>query len=131
VKSSAGGAAASSSSSSDSSFSRAVHADNTDIVSARKQQQKEIEKEQDDVLDDMATALDRLKGTTSEIDSQLVKHKDMLEDLDGSMGNAQSNMEVVTKKLTKLLGTSDRGRLCCIAMLFVTGIALLFAIIYA
>jgi len=108
-----------------------VNADNNDIVLARKQQQKAIEAEQDEVLDDMAGALERLKGTTVEIEGTLVKQKDLIEDLDSGMNSAQSNMEVVTKKLSKLLGTSDRGRLCCIVMLFVTGIALLFAIIYA
>lgn len=53
-----------------------------------------------------------------------------LEEFDNELDDTQSQMNMVLKKIDKLLKSSDKGRLCCIVVLFIIAIILLFAIIY-
>lgn len=57
-------------------------------------------------------------------------HNNLLQEFDDEMDETQGNMLMVQRKLEKLLSTSDKGRLCCLFLLMVVAIGLLFLIIY-
>lgn len=99
-------------------------------VEGQRQQQQQMEQKQDVVLDDMSAALGRLGDVSSTINTELATQADMLDDFHSEMDEAEANMSVVMKKMTKLLGTSDKGRLCCIFGLFGLAVFLLMLIIY-
>jgi len=101
-----------------------------DFVSGHAQAQQQVTAQQDVVLDDMTAALQRLGDISGTISTELKTQNEMLKEFDDEMGVAQSNMTKVLKKIDKLLGKSDSGRLCCILILFVLCIVLIIAIVY-
>jgi len=101
-----------------------------DFVSNHAQAQGQIHAQQDVVLDDMHGAIQRLGDISGNIKVELDVQNEMLKEFDDEMGEAQSNMTKVLKKVDKLLGKSDTGRLCCILILFVIVIVLIIAIVY-
>lgn len=103
---------------------------NDDFVAGSRMQQQTIEKEQDLVMDDMSHALDRLKGISETIGDELKQSEYHLGALEEDIDAANGTMEVVLKKMDKLLRSSDKGRLCCIVILFVVAIALFMGIVY-
>lgn len=109
--------------------SRSTPSGNDPIYGAR-EQQVQVEREQDEVLDDMTTALDRLQNLAGDINVELKTQDVMLNELDTEIDDASSTMKRTIKRLDKLLATSDKGRLGCIAMLFLIAILLLFLVIY-
>lgn len=103
---------------------------NDDFVASSRQSQLAIEAQQDEVMDDMSHALDRLRGIGDTIHQQLVESEANLNALDEELDTAKGTMDTVLKKMDKLLKSSDKGRLCCIVILFIVAIALFFGIIY-
>ena len=101
-----------------------------DYVSSAAQQQQTLIKQQDVVLEDMDAALARLSNISNDINAELVEQDAMLNELDSGMDEAQGNMNIVLKKMDKLLKTSDRGRICCIIGLFFLVVLLLILIFY-
>lgn len=99
-------------------------------VADRRSEQQQLEGKQDLVLEDMSEALSRLQNINVAIKDELHEQKAALEEIDADMDEAQGTMSIVMKKLDKLLGKSDTGRLCCIVILFGIVIALFFALIY-
>lgn len=115
-------------------FSGAVNSQSSreqdDYVSSAKQQQAQLINQQDVVLEDMDAALARLKDISNDINSELIEQDQMLNDVDDSLDTAQGNMDLVLKKMDKLLATSDRGRICCVIGLFFIAVILIIIIIY-
>ena len=101
-----------------------------DYVSSAAQQQQQLIRQQDVVLEDMDAALARLGNISNDINAELVEQGAMLDELDSGMDEAQGNMNIVLKKMDKLLKTSDRGRICCIIGLFFLAVLLLILIFY-
>jgi syntaxin 6 len=101
-----------------------------EFVSNARTAQAQIEMKQDVILEDMSKVLQRLENLGDDINTELNTHKQMLDELDGEMDEAQGNMTMVLKKIDKLLNTSDKGRLCCIAILFFVALILLITIVY-
>lgn len=91
---------------------------------------QQMEAQQDVYLDDMSAALSRLEHQGATIGSELRTHADLIQDMDDDVELALGTMDTVTKKMVKLLGTKDRGKLCCIFWLFLICVALFFLIIY-
>jgi len=100
------------------------------VVQAR-QEQALVERQQQDVLVmEMADAVGRLKDIAVEANQALVEQGEGLKKLDGALDHAKHNMDVVLAKLNTLLGSSDRGKLCCIAFLVFLCALLLILIVY-
>lgn len=79
----------------------------------------------------MTSALDRLQNLAGDINTEIKTQDVMLSELDSELDEAGGTMQRTLKRLDKLLKTSDKGRLGCIAILFVIALALLFIIIYS
>ena len=86
--------------------------------------------QQDEVLEDMSGALSRLQNLTEDINKDLYEHADMLNEMDAELDEAQGSMNVVLKKLDKLLKSSEKGRYCCIFILVGVVVLLLLLIIW-
>jgi len=99
-------------------------------VMSKAEQQKLLQEEQDLVLDDMSAALGRLGDVAGDVHGQLLHQHSMLEDLDQEMGVGESQMDMVTNKLEKVLGKSDRGKWTCIFWLIVIIIIEILLIVY-
>jgi len=107
-----------------------VERDASDFLDGRQQAQVDVQKQQDAVLDDMSSALDRLGAMSSDIHTELKVHDTMLTEMDDDMTATQTTMNKVLRKVDKLLGQSDTGRLCCIFFLFICVIILIIMLIY-
>jgi len=114
-----------------SGYDKEVEREAKEFVDMKQQTQVGIEIKQDQILDDMITALGRLGDVSDTINSELVSQNQMLVEFDNEMDETQGRMDIVMKKLNKMLGDSDRGRIGCIIFLIVTVIILLVIIIYA
>jgi len=95
-----------------------------------KQNQKQMEEKQDVILDDMMGALERLGDIGGTINVELTAHNKTIQELDEDVEKGMGSMGVVMGKMTKLLGTSNKGKLCCILFLFLLAVVLLFCVIY-
>lgn len=99
------------------------------FIEEKRLQQQQLEEQQDVVLDDMAAALERLGVMSHDIQRELREQERELEALHGEVDEANTQMQIVLKKIHKLLGTSNNGKLCCILILFITAVALFIAVI--
>jgi chromosome segregation ATPase len=105
------------------------HRDTQDFIENKKMQQQQLEEKQDVVLDDMYGALQRLGAMGEDIKKEIAVSNEELQGLDRDVEDAQTAMNIALKKLQKLLGTSDTGKLCCIFILFITAVALFLVIV--
>lgn len=100
-----------------------------DFVEGKHQEQQLLQRQQDDVLDDMHSALSRLGDITGTINTELHVHNDLLQEFDDELDDTASHMSMVQQKLEKLLGTSDKGRLCCLFLLVLIALVLFFLLV--
>jgi len=100
------------------------------VVQAREQQLQGEMLEQDQIAIDMSQAVDRLKDVALEVNRELKVQAEALTGLDAALEHAKHNMDVVMAKLNTLLGSSDKGKLCCIASLVFMCVLLLVLIVY-
>lgn len=114
-----------------SSIDQDAHRSRDDRVQSARQQQLQQRESEDAELITMEAALKRLENLAGDTSSVLKQHEHMLNEVDDEMTDAQNNMNTVLKKLDKLLKTSDKGRICCILILFAIAVLLFFLIIYA
>lgn len=113
-----------------SAVDRARDEDSNRYVEQKAQQAQLLEQKQDVVLDDMSAALARLGDVAMTIGTELESQDALLQDINDEMDEADDKMTMVMKKITKLLGTSDWGKLCCILVLFCLCILLGALVIY-
>lgn len=88
-------------------------------------------KEQDVVLDDMQSALQRLGVMADHINVELDAQDDMLVDLEDEMDTANDRMEVVMKKLEYIMKVKKRWQIWAILFLAFVLIILILIIGYA
>lgn len=100
------------------------------VVQNEQQVQQRLREEQDEVFDDMISALKRLEETSTNIGTELNTHKELLGDMDQGLDQAGDNMTIVLRKMDRLLKKKDRFSWCCLISLAATAIVLLFIIIY-
>lgn len=105
-----------------------VHIDGGRVDYAKEQQL--MEAKQDVVLDDMMGALDRLGDVGTTINVELANQTAAINDIDEEMNTGLGQMDQVMKKITKVLGTSNKGKLCCILFLTILAAILLMCVIY-
>eukprot|EP00808_Paulinella_micropora_P002336 g43354.t1 len=111
-------------------FERAIKQENNDFVNNRQQQQQVMEQKQDIVLEDMTEALARLGDVAGAIGVELKEQEVLIQELDAEVDMAQSNMDVAMRKMEKLLGTKDRGRIGLIIFLVVVAAILVIVVFY-
>jgi len=87
-----------------------------------------VEEKQDIVLDDINEALVRLGYVADGISRELKQHEVILDDITQEVTTATTSMQKALKQMDKLLGRSDKGRICCIIILLIIAIAL-FAVL--
>jgi len=100
------------------------------VVQARELQMEDEMKQQDEIAIQMGEAVNRLKDVALEANTALKEQHESIKVLDSVMDHAKHNMDVVMAKLNTLLGSSDKGKLCCIAFLVFTCFFLLILIVY-
>jgi hypothetical protein len=93
---------------------------NSDYLKDQSQQQATIRREQDQQLDKMGNALDRLNEMAVTIDTELREQDKILEDIDTEIDVAQGKMDQAIKQVEKLLKTKDKCQLATIAGLTIT-----------
>eukprot|EP00744_Colponema_vietnamica_P011768 GILI01016531.1.p1 GENE.GILI01016531.1~~GILI01016531.1.p1 ORF type:complete len:245 (-),score=66.71 GILI01016531.1:49-783(-) len=108
----------------------AIQSSNNDFLDQHKQQQTMLIREQDDQLDELALAVDRLGTIAGAVNVELDEQRVMLEDLDRDVDKATEKMNFVMKRLGKLLKTSDKGKIITIIVLIAILVLMLFLVIY-
>lgn len=93
---------------------------NSDYLKDQSQQQATIRRDQDQTLDKMGNALDRLNEMAVTIDTELREQDKILEDIDNEIDVAQGKMDQAIKQVEKLLKTKDKCQLATIAGLVIT-----------
>jgi len=106
-----------------------ARSDASDFIAGKQADRMVLEEKQDVVLDDMHAALERLGAMGEDIRTEMDISNQQLAGLEKDIEDADTMMKVAIKKMEKLLGTSDSGRLCCIFILFATAVALFFVIV--
>jgi len=109
---------------------KAIRRSTDSFVDDKRQTQLTLEKEQDIVLDDINEALSRLGDVATTITKELKTQEVLLDEVSGEVDEATDNMQRALKSIDKLLGKSDKGRICCIIILIITVIALFIALLY-
>ncbi len=101
-----------------------------ETVQQRRQVQAQREADQDAVLNDMSSALDRLQGTSTQIQGKLVTQSVLIDEMQQDAETSQNLMSTSMAKMDALLAKSRAGKLCCIVVLAIIVIVLFFLIIY-
>jgi len=100
------------------------------VVQAREMQMQEEMAQQDEIAIAMGDVVNRLKDVAQEANRELTAQNESIKGLDSALDHAKHNMDVVMAKLNTLLGSSDKGKLCCIAFLVFLCALLLILIVY-
>jgi len=111
-------------------FNKEMVREGDDFVDKKQSEQLMVEKKQDLLLDDMSAALARLGDVSDTINLELQSQTKSIEEFHEEIDETQDRMNIVMRKIDKLLKTSDRGRIVCIIFLIVVMIGLLIALIY-
>jgi len=101
-----------------------------EFLEDRRQAQVMVEARQDLMLDDMSAALGRLGDVATAIHVEVQQQNVAIQELDSDVDDAQDRMNSVLRKINKLLGQSDSGRLLCILFLVIIAIVMIIAIVY-
>lgn len=101
-----------------------------DFVHRAARTQEQAIMQQDEVLDDIQSALARLGDMGTTINVELEDQNKMLTEFSNEIDETQDTLTAVTAKIQKLLGTSDKGKLFCIFFLFIIVVILFFVLIY-
>ena len=59
----------------------------------------------------------------------MIGQEKIIEDIDYEVNQATLDITTIMAKLTKLLGTSDKGKLCFILVLFILILVLMFVLV--
>merc|ERR1712173_165421 len=95
------------------------------IATYRQQQELEIN-QQDEILDEMSEGLKRLGLIGDTIQVELKEQETMLDEVDEQMDEAKVRLIVLTAKVDKILGRSDKKRLGLICMLVLILVLLVY-----
>ncbi|KAL0204826.1 hypothetical protein P9112_000133 [Eukaryota sp. TZLM1-RC] len=96
------------------------------ITNMEKQRQSTIKQQEDSTLQQLGTSVRTLHDMGREIQYELDDQAYMLDDLDENMSRTRLLLDKTNKQLSKLVKHKERGRLCCICLLMVVIIVLLF-----
>lgn len=100
--------------------------ENNDFLRQEHEVQREIQHTDEQTLDRLSSGIHRVRDTAVNITDELNTQEHILDDIDSGMTRAQIKLEGTVKKVARLLDqTSDRGKMICIAVLFVILILLI------
>ena len=91
---------------------------------------RDLERQQDELLDDMSHSISRLQQMGTEINTQLTVGNALLTELDDEMSQAQDTYSVLDRKMKKLLKRSSLPHLKIIFCLLLLIAFLLFLLFY-
>ncbi|KPI85984.1 putative Qc-SNARE protein [Leptomonas seymouri] len=104
--------------------------ENNDFLRQEHEVQHNIMQQDDATLDRLSSGIHRVKETAVNIQDELNTQEHILDDVDRGMTRVQQRLDGAMKKVGKLIdSTSDKGKLICIAVLFVVLILLIFVVI--
>jgi len=104
--------------------------ENTHFIHDQQAQQRMIMNQQDEDLEELGFAVDRVQDMAVGINSELKTQNRMLNDLDQDLDEATEKMNFVMGKLAKLLKTKDTCQIWTILALTLILIILIFLLIY-
>merc|ERR1719192_2005855 len=99
---------------------------NDQMISSYRQQQKMEIHAQDEILDEMTEGLKRLGLIGDTIQVELKEQEGMLNEVDEQMDEAKDRLTVLTAKVDKILGQSQKKRMGLICFLMMILILLLY-----
>eukprot|EP00163_Fabomonas_tropica_P006355 TRINITY_DN15928_c0_g1_i1.p1 TRINITY_DN15928_c0_g1~~TRINITY_DN15928_c0_g1_i1.p1 ORF type:complete len:249 (-),score=45.71 TRINITY_DN15928_c0_g1_i1:14-760(-) len=105
--------------------------DNQNFIEGEGQRQKLIMQQQDQQLDGLSEAVGRLGEIGQDINIEITHQNRLLEEIDNEADTFQGKMDRVMKKLDKIIGQKDRGKICIIFLLMILLIVLAFLVFYA
>jgi len=93
--------------------------ENSRFLNNEKQRQQQIIKQQDQDLDHLGHAVDKLHNIGKEINTEIKEQQILLDNLDNEINDASSRMDTVMAALQKLLKTKDSCQIWTIVILAV------------
>ena len=93
------------------------------------QVQLDIMRQQDEQLDELALAVNRIGDMGKEINQELESQSHLLDDLDDNFSSTRARMGDVHSRLNAFIQETSRGQLCTIAWLSLLFLVLLFLLI--
>lgn len=87
------------------------------FIQAKQAEAKELVNAQDEILTDMTSALDRLKGVSVDINSELNTQGKLVDTMGSRTDMALAGMETAFSKMDEITGRSSAGRYMCILIL--------------
>mmetsp|Transcript_24140 Transcript_24140/g.47431 ORF Transcript_24140/g.47431 Transcript_24140/m.47431 type:complete len:116 (+) Transcript_24140:291-638(+) len=96
----------------------------------QQQQQQMLIRDQDEKLDELGLAAERLHHTAMTINTEIKDQQVMLNELENEVDAEAEKMNFVMKKMAKLLQTSDTKQICLVLFLFVVFLILVFLVMY-
>ena len=109
--------------------SKEEHA-NTDFIHTQQADATMMMRQQDEVLTDLDSAVDRVGNLASTINVELSAQNKMIDELGEDLDEAEARMGLVMGKLSKLLKTKDGCQLWTIIMLTLVLLVLCFLVFY-
>ncbi|KAJ8608254.1 hypothetical protein CTAYLR_007269 [Chrysophaeum taylorii] len=103
---------------------------NTNYIHSSHAQTRAVLQEQDENLEQLDGAVDRVHRMAEEIHSELKTQSDLIDNLEGELDETSEKMNFVMSKLSKLLKTKDTCQLLTIVVLTVVLIIMLLLIIF-
>ena len=85
--------------------------------------------QQDQIIDDINTHVDKLKVLATAIGTELTNQNDILNDTSGDIEQAKDNIGVVNRKIPILMRNNDRCRICIICILLLIAVILILVLI--
>ncbi|KAG5476372.1 hypothetical protein LSCM1_04074 [Leishmania martiniquensis] len=104
--------------------------ENTDFLRQEHAIQRHTMQQDDQTLDRLSSGIHRVKDTALNIQEELNTQEHILDDIDRGMTRVQMRLEGAMKRVGKLIdSTSDRGKMICIAVLFLILVVLIFVVL--
>ena len=85
---------------------------------------------QEEVLDELGSAVRRIKSMGQEMNDELTTQKRMLNELDSQVENASQAMRSLKDKMKEMAKSKDRGKFCAILFLSFALFALTCLVLY-
>jgi len=106
-----------------------VARENRDFLDNQHQTQTQIIHQQNNDLTLLSQSVQRLGETARTMNTELLDHAEMLKSLEDGIDRGQERLNFVTKRMDRLLHTSDNKQRCLMIGLFVLSVVLLFLVI--
>ncbi|GET89428.1 hypothetical protein, conserved [Leishmania tarentolae] len=104
--------------------------ENSDFLRQEHDIQRGVMQQDDRTLDRLSNGIHRIKDTAVNIQDELNTQEHILDDIDRGMTRVQMRLDGAMKRVGKLIdSTSDRGKMICIAVLFLILVLLILFVL--